>query len=140
MAYRLSNQKDPRKTLGLTTPTWYGILEIAEEHGWNPMGTILTSWEIGDFWSDPAENYDQDLGQGIYWSTISRLVIFEDALNLADALERAILAYEPQYIPSFNYYRLFGNNVSLNGTQPSLGAIQAVINLCQLGSFSIKKN
>jgi pyruvate/2-oxoglutarate dehydrogenase complex dihydrolipoamide acyltransferase (E2) component len=34
--------------LGLTTITWYGILEMAQEYGWNPMGTILPQWQVGN--------------------------------------------------------------------------------------------
>ena len=66
-------------------------------------------------------------------------MLFEDALNLADALQRAILHYEPQYIPSLYYYTLFGELNRSNGTQPSLGAIQGVIDLCYRGSFQIEK-
>ena len=80
----------------------------------------------------------QNLG-GDYWSEKEGLVLLEDALNLADALERAILNYEPQYIPSLHYYTIFGENNGLNGTQPSLGAIQGVIDLCFFGMFKIKK-
>ena len=76
---------------------------------------------------------------GDYWSEKEGLVLLEDALNLADALERAILNYNPQYIPYLHYYTIFGENNGLNGTQPSLGAIQGVIDLCYLGMFKIEK-
>lgn len=76
---------------------------------------------------------------GDYWSENQGLVLLEDALNLADALELAILNYEPQYIPSLHYYTVFGENNGKNGTQPSLGAIQGVIEICYLGMFRIEK-
>ena len=139
MTYRLSNQDDPDRTLGLTIPTWHGILEMAEDNGWNPMGTIIPGWETGNLWYSEASFNDPDARRGIYWSKIFRLVVLEDALNLADSLEQALLAYEPEYIPSLNYYRLFGDNQTHNGGQPSLGAINAVIDLCQLGAFSIER-
>jgi hypothetical protein len=66
-------------------------------------------------------------------------VLLEDALNLADAQERAILNYEPQYIPSLFYYTTLGEHNCANGTQPSLGAIQGVIDICYLGIFKIEK-
>lgn len=138
--YRLKNQDDPRVTLGLTNRAWYGILEMAEEFGWNPMGTILPGQESGRITSagfDPPGDH-HDWGGG-YWSDGGRLVLFEDALNLAEALDRATLYYEPQYIPSLHYYTLFGGQNGANGTQPSLGAIQGVIDLCYQGAFQIEK-
>ena len=82
---------------------------------------------------------DALLWGGEYWSDDGGLVLFEDALNLADALEHALLNYEPQYIRSLHYYTIFGENSGSNGTQPSLGAIQGIIDLCYLGIFKIEK-
>jgi hypothetical protein len=128
-------------TLGLTTQTWYGILEMAEEFGWNPMGTILPGREADGMTLAGFGPPDAHDWAGEYWSDNGdrRLVLFEDALNLADALGRATLNYEPQYIPSLHYYTLFGEHNGSNGTQPSLGAIQGVIDLCYQGSFQIEK-
>jgi len=67
------------------------------------------------------------------------LILLEDALNLADSFEHAILNYEPKYIPSLHYYTIFGENNGFNGSQPSLGAIQGVIDLCYLGMFEIER-
>jgi len=139
MSFRLKNQDDPEITFGLTTHTWYGILEMAEEHGWNPMGTILPKREIESVGSYGTGISYLDEWRGEYWTDGGRWVLFEDALNLSDALERAILAYEPQYIPSLYFYAKFGDNFYSNGSQPSLGAIQGVIDLCQRGGFQIEK-
>jgi hypothetical protein len=136
--------------IGLTNNTWYGILEMAEEFGWNPMGTIFPGWEAGgmpfsgfglpdaQYWGIHELRPPEMRGE--YWGDNgdSRTVLFEDALNLADALERATLYYEPQYIPSLYYYTMFGEHNGSNGTQPSLGAIQGVIDLCYLGAFQIE--
>jgi hypothetical protein len=139
LTYRLRNNKNPATTLGLTASTWYGILDLAEENGWNPMGTMPSDpGDPGMTLAGLGFNAARDWG-GEYWSANAGLVLFEDALNLADALERAILDYEPQYIPSLQYYTMFGENNGLNGTYPSLGAIQAVIDLCYLGMFKIEK-
>jgi hypothetical protein len=136
LTFYLRNDQNPALTFGLTTSTWYGILELAEKNGWNPMGTIP---------SDPEEagmilaGLESDYWGGEYWSDNGGLVILEDVLNLADALEQAILNYEPQYIPSLYYYTIFGENNGSNGIQPSLGAIQGVVDLCYLGMFKIEK-
>lgn len=139
MSFRLKNQDDPRITFGLTTRTWYGILEMAEEHGWNPMGTVLQRREFESVGPYGAGFEYLDEWRGEYWTDGDRLVMFEDALNMADALERAFLSYEPQYIPSLYFYSKFGDNFYSNGALPSLGAIQGVIDLCQRGGFQIEK-
>ena len=139
MFYRLSNQEDPRVTFGLTSSTWYGILELAEENGWNPMGTMPPDPDDAGMALAGMGPLDVNHWYGAYWGDEGGLVLFEDALNLADALERALLNYEPQYIPSLHYYTIFGENSSANGTQPSLGAIQGIIDLCYLGIFKIEK-
>ena len=136
MTYRLSNQHNPAVMLGLTSSTWYGILELAEENGWNPMGTIPSELEDASFVLAGMGHYERG---GDYWTDNGGLVLLEDALNLADALERAILNYEPQYIPSLFYYTTFGEHNGANGMQPSLGAIQGVIDICYLGMFKIEK-
>jgi hypothetical protein len=126
-------------TLGLISSTWYGILELAEENGWLPMGTIPSDpWDAGMVLPGLGFHVARDWG-GDYWSDNGGLVLFEHALNLADALERAILDYEPQYTPSLYYFTIFGGNNGLNRIQSSLGAIQGVINLCYLGVFKIEK-
>jgi hypothetical protein len=139
MFYRLSNSNNPNVTFGVTSSTWYGILELAEENGWNPMGTMPPDQEDAGLVMVGMGSIDSLLWGGEYWSDEGGLVLFEDALNLADALELALLNYEPQYIPSLHYYTIFGENRSSNGTQPSLGAIQGIIDLCYLGIFKIEK-
>ena len=137
MHYRLVNQDDPNITLGLTTITWYRILEKAQDYGWNPMGTILPQWEAG--YPDLSGFSGLNDRYGEYWSAGGRLVLFEDALNMADALELAVVDYEPAYIPSLAYYTMFNENGGKNGSQPGLGAMQKVIDLCRMGTFQIER-
>ena len=125
--------------LGLTSSTWYGILELAEENGWNPMGTLPSDSGDSGMLLAGIGVVDDRNWSGNYWSHDEGLVLLEDALNLADALENAFLNYEPQHIPSLHYYTVFGENSSSNGIKPSLGAIQGVIDLCYLGMFKIEK-
>jgi len=139
MFYRLSNNQNPNLTFGLTASTWYGILELAEANGWNPMGTIPPDPDgAGMVLAGLGPNDAHNWG-GEYWSDDGGRVLFEDALNLADALEHALMNYEPQYIPSLHYYTIFGENNASIWTQPSLGAIQGIIDLCYLGTFKIEK-
>lgn len=138
MYFRFSNIENPRLTFGLTSSAWFGILELAEENGWNPMGTMPPDPDDAGLILAGMGSLDGDHWSGEYWSDGGGLVLFEDALNLADALEHALLNYEPHYIPSLHYYTIFGENSRPNGAQPSLGAIQGIIDLCNLGIFKIE--
>jgi hypothetical protein len=132
---RLINQNDPHLTLCLTTDTWFALLDLADEHGWNPMGTVLPDpWsgfdpDPGDYYFDSQEDRNGDEGG-------SRLVLIEDALNLADALEEVFMAREPVYVPASFFY--FEQLDRTNHSQPSLGALQAAIDFCSLGAFWIE--
>ena len=135
MAYRLSNQNDSRKSIRVNNETWYGILELAEDYGWNPLGTVLPErYGLAGFYTG-----DPDQWFGDYWGEGSRLVLIDDALNLGDALHQAYLDYEPIYAPSLHSY-FEGNGLPiLNRPQPSIGAIILVIELCQDGAFFIER-
>lgn len=139
MFYWLINIDNPSLTFGLTSSTWFGILEMAEENGWNPMGTMPPDPDDAVLvlaGMSPVNSHHWD---GEYWGDDGGLVSFEDALNLADALEYALLNYEPMYIPSLHYYTIFGENNGHNRNQPGLGAIQGIIDFCYLGTFKIEK-
>ena len=135
MSYRLRNLNDPRRKLGFNTRAWYGLLELAEAYGWLPMGTvqpIVTDSERHRFTLEEPEIGD-------YWSDGERVVVFEDALNLADALQEAFWEYEPAYLASlYGFYLPWEQNGS-NGAHPSLGAIEVMIEFCQYGGFSIER-
>lgn len=139
MFYRLINIEDPSLTFGLTSSTWYGILELAEENGWNPMGTMPPDPDEAALVLAGLSTMDTPPWGGEYWNDDGGLVLFEDALNLADSLEHALLRYEPQYIPSLYYYTVFGENNGYARNQPGLGAIQGMIDFCYTGSFKIEK-
>ena len=135
MAYRLINQRDPKSRIKVNNETWYGILELAEDYGWSPLGTVLPErfGLAGFFTGDPDQWY------GDYWSEGSRLVLIEDALNMGDALYEAYLDYEPIYAPTLPSYS-GGNGIGiLSRPQPSIGAVSLMIDLCQQGAFYIEK-
>jgi hypothetical protein len=141
VALRLRNQNDPEKVLILTMDAWFGMLDQAEEFGWNPMGTVLPG-----LWSSPETDlYGYDIrvngrenghhGNGRHLDG-RRLVLFEDALNLADALEAAFLEYEPISLPaSFFYFE--PRDPALN-RGPGIGAIVELIDFCRTGAFWIE--
>lgn len=140
MSFRLVNQNNPDKTLGINKQTWYGILDLAEEHGWNPMGTIQPGWgEEADPIQDPWSYESQLALSGGYTEDEVSLVLFEDALNFADALEHAFIVYEPEW--TWLYY--FDDNpfaMPAKQFKPGIGAISLVVDFCREGTFYIERH
>jgi len=139
VSFLLCNHTDQTRRIGLNILTWYSILQMAEDNGWNPMGTVKDYQDaIIDTlpWDFPVLPEEQP---GEYWDDETRLVLFEDALNLADALEYALDQYQPQFLPCLSVYALQDSLLNSNGSQPSIGALRLVADFCQLGSFYIEK-
>lgn len=136
MAYRLRNHKNPELTLGLTADTWHKIMNLAERFGWNsfkndghdPLEALPPL--AGTFNGRPLKLQEEVRGAEM------DLVILEDALNLADALEMAFLDMEPPRLPS--RYFIFNEWEGERELPPSIGAIQAVIEFCRRGTFQIE--
>ncbi|MCU0489541.1 MAG: hypothetical protein MUE67_11400 [Anaerolineales bacterium] len=137
MAVTLRNQRQPSRILNLTHTAWFGILELADLYGWTPIGSL-----VFDDWQDleiPLDGYDYELsafGSPDEPADLGRLVILEDALNLADALDQAFFEYEPLRVPP-SYY-LFEPASELLRNRPSIGAIAEVIEFCRLGAFWVE--
>ena len=140
MSFRLQNQNDPNRTLSFNEDAWFGILDLAEDYGWNPMGTLpAESWLDLDFsaiWED-ADDFDPWVGS--YTSNECRLVAIEDALNLADALELAFLEYEPERVQSLMEISMAGRLIHKHDLRPGIGAIMAVMEFCRYGAFWIER-
>lgn len=137
VVYRLKNEKDPNNAIHLTSETWYSILDLAEEYGWNPMGAVLPG-QFQNYEYSSAGSY-LGVALNLYWnggSDEGRLVVFEDALNMADALDRAFMEYEPLRVPA-SYY-IFEPYDQAVPVRPSLGALSAVIEICRTGAFWIQ--
>lgn len=135
MIYRVKNENGTDQSLHLTRESWYGILDLAEDFGWNPMGALWAGEDDG--YGLPAAG--THLGVSLYWNGGTedrRLVIFEDALNLADALERAFIDIEPRRLPASYFY--FEPQEGTMPASPSLGALMAVIEICRRGAFWIE--
>jgi hypothetical protein len=139
VSYRLTNQKDPAKTLRLSVEAWYGLLELAETHGWNPVGTGLPPWWSSENGLHGFDLAAQDNWNGDYITGEGGLVMLEDALNLADALERAFWAFEPQFTRLVtelypDFLRLYQGKF-----QPGIGAIAVAAEFCRSGAFWIER-
>lgn len=134
MIFTLRNQRDPTRILNLTRTAWYGLLDLADLYGWNPLGVSTSNgWQDLDI---PWDGYDSEItltGLPENPTGNGRLVILEDALNLGDALEQAFFEYEPLRVPA-SYYLFEPENEYLRN-RPSIGAISAVIEFCRLGAF-----
>lgn len=64
------------------------MLQLAEQHGWKPHGTLLPSLYDIDT-GEEIPSYEDDWS-GFYLSNDGQIVTDEDAAALADALERAL--------------------------------------------------
>ena len=136
--YHLRNQKNPTQNLRLTSSAWNWILVIAEQSGWNPMGTINQSLLYGQAFRSNDGHPDVETDNGSYTPTTSRLVMLEDALNLMDALEQAFLAYEP--ILETTYRGIFRTEWDEwhEKSHPGSGILLALSDFCRFGSFWIE--
>ncbi len=120
----------------MTEAAWSGILDLAEAYGWNPYGVIVPGqWqalelEFSAYFADLAPGWGNNGDEG-------GLVVLEDALNMADALERAFLAYEPAYEPTSMF--LFNLYDTKSLARPGIGVILAVIDFCRYGAFLINR-
>lgn len=135
MPVRLSSQRDPSHELILTDAAWQALLDLAEAYGWNPYAPVLP-WQWDALELDlsgyaPGEPFFDAYGDV---ENRRRLVVLDDALNLADALERAFLDYEPQRVPASFY--LFAPEQE--DTLPGLGALTETLKICQKGPFWIE--
>ena len=139
MSFRLQNQNDPNRILSVSEEAWYGILDLAEDYGWNPMGTMPEGWLDLDFFSRWDEPDESDPWAGSYTPNDQRLVVIEDSLNLADALELAFLEYEPERVQSLVEISLAGRLIRKSDPRPGIGAIMAVMEFCRYGAFWIDR-
>jgi hypothetical protein len=135
MSYLLTNQRDPQQTIRLSNQAWFGILELAEDYGWRPLGTIMPeSYGLaGPFSDDPSQWY------GDYWSAGERLVIVDDALNMGDALSKAYVDYEPIRKETLHPFFADSDFGVINRPQPGIGIVKLLAEFCLYGSFFIEQ-
>lgn len=65
---------------------WLLILEVAEKHGWKPLGTLAPMFLDED---DNLVSCELDDWDGNYWTNDYQIVTEEDARGIANALELA---------------------------------------------------
>jgi hypothetical protein len=136
-AIRLTNQKDASSMLGLTQTAWFGLLDLAQDYGWTPLGMGLPGpWDLLDLELAGYSPVGVLPGDGQGETPRAWPVGLEDALGLADALEQAFLDYEPRRVPA-SYY-LFEPNHSTFHLRPSIGAINELAEFCRQGAFWIE--
>jgi len=123
----------------MNTPTWYGILELAERYGWQPMGTAPSEDSMAGLSHPSSDLNTSGYWNGNHWNPDGQLVLFEDALNLVDALEQAFIHHEPARLRSLHEFWIpYGNDEFRKN--PGIGVIQHLISFCQLGPFLIEKS
>lgn len=139
MTIRLRNQNNPEQVLNLTHQAWYSLLDLAEAYGWRPVGSVHLPgdefWELPETY-DPAGMRYSYPGDDADWEEDYPQVMLEDALTLADALERAFVDYEPLHVPSSFF--LFAPEDSHLEQRPSIGAIMETARFCRLGAFTLE--
>jgi hypothetical protein len=136
MSFRLSNQNHPDQALSVTNGAWFDIISLAEDYGWNPLGPVNEDWTLGivDGFSEISLN-EPGFWAGSYTGEDGSLVLLDDALNLADALERAFIESDPQ--PSLDYLPGYAGGMGqTNGSlRAGIGVILAVKDFCYRGAF-----
>ena len=142
MSLRLRNENDPAKTLCLNRTAWFQILEMAEQFRWIPYGTVdnrlLFDMDLSPAGYDPYETVGGNGNGHQHSAAVTRKVLLDDALNLADALERAFLEYEPQPSIARAYITTSGRYVPVDNHRPGIGTIAAVVDFCRQGAFLIE--
>jgi hypothetical protein len=112
-------------------------LESAENSGWNPMGAVPETPDEPETISLDQYWYIQELDTQAYISGEGSTVLLEDALNLADALERVFLTFEPERV-DWSYAEYFNGFFNpAPKLHPSIGTIKTLANFCRQGAFRI---
>jgi hypothetical protein len=128
MIYHLSSQSAISRQK-FSRESWTRVLSLGMFYGWQPMGTRVPSMtEIHGF---HAEAWD-----GTYLTNDGQIVVAEDALSLAIALEKSL-----DDIPDFNLDVYPPDLSKINPFQYFAGDekrhLVDFIRFCRLGSFLI---
>jgi len=136
MPVLLRNQRNPKLHLILTVETWVGLLDLAVAYKWNALGTVLPGYwhsleySLGDYLPEELD------AQNSTGETPARLVVVDDALNLADSLDQAFLDYEPRRLRGTTL--LYSIEDPAVDRRPSIGAISETSSFCRSGAFWIE--
>lgn len=128
MIYHLSSQTAISRQK-FTKETWVRVLSLGIFYGWHPMGTRVPSMT-------EIHGYHTDYWDGTYLTNDGQIVVAEDALSLARALEKAL-----DDIPDFNLEHDSLEPGTLNIFEYFAGdrkeQLVNFIKFCKLGSFLI---
>jgi hypothetical protein len=80
------NLTEDQRNYYLSIFSWPMILELAQQYGWKPMGTV----QYQQFKEDVTLLYEDHKWSGGYYSNDGQAVVADDAKALADALESAL--------------------------------------------------
>ena len=126
--YHLSSQSAISRQK-FTRESWTKVLSLAIFYGWQPMGTRVPSMT-------EIHGFDTEYWDGTYLTNDGQIVVTEDALSLAIALEKSL-----DDIPDFNLHDYL---LELNKVTPfeffagdKKGQVADFIKFCRLGSFLI---
>lgn len=128
MIYHLSSQAAISRQK-FTRESWTRVLSLAMFYGWQPMGTRVPSMT-------ELHGFDVDDWDGTYLTNDGQIVVAEDSLSLAMALEKSL-----DDVPDFNV-----DNDSLDPSRinpfeyfagDEKGQLVDFIRFCKLGSFLI---
>ena len=128
MIYHLSSQSAIARQK-FSKDTWTKLLSLGMFYGWQPLGTRVPSMS-------EIHGFNADAWDGTYLTNDGQIVVAEDALSLAMALEKSL-----DDIPDFNldYYLPDLNKVNpfeyFAGDEK--GQLVDFIKFCKLGSFLI---
>lgn len=126
--YHLSSQSAISRQK-FSRESWTKVLSLAIFYGWQPMGTRVPSMT-------EIHGFDTEYWDGTYLTNDGQIVVAEDALSLAIALEKSL-----DDIPDFNlrYFPLDLSKITpfeyFAGDEK--GQLVDFIRFCRLGSFLI---
>lgn len=146
MSVRLRSENDYSNTLCLNSRAWQSMLDLAGAYGWSPLGTVRPDVLSGllSFDREIEENADDNnrlasgLALGSYSPRTDRMVLLEDALNLADALERAFLERDPRRRHPAGIVYLSDWEAGPGDVLPGMSVMHAVVEMCRQGPFWIE--
>lgn len=145
MSIRLRNDICSDLTIRLTECTWRSTMDLADRHGWLPMGTIRPGMLAGLFYTASDDHPDErarlaaGIALGSYTPDTDRMVLLEDALNIADALEHAFLEREPGHINPERIIVLSDWESNVEDSRPGVGLLLALVDFFRQGAFWIER-
>ena len=126
--YHLSSQSAISRQK-FSRESWTKVLSLAIFYGWQPMGTRVPSMT-------EIHGFDTEYWDGTYLTNDGQIVVAEDALSLAIALEKSLddipdfnLRYFPLDLDKITPFEFFAGDEK--------GQLVDFIKFCRLGSFLI---